>query len=66
MKKFEYKTLEFQADDSKFTKSMHVDSNEIETKLNDLGKEGWELVNSIDYVVNGFTIKVILFFKREK
>lgn len=66
MKKFEYKTLEFQADDSKFTKSMSVESNEIETILNDLGEEGWELVNSIDYVVNGFTTKVILFFKKEK
>ena len=66
MKKFEYKTLEFHAEDRKFTKMMNVDTNEIENELNELGNEGWELINSIDYNVNGFTVKVVLFFKREK
>lgn len=66
MKKYEYKTVEFEADDSKLSKSMHIDSTEIEQILNNLGEKGWELVNSIDYALNGFTRKVILFFKREK
>ena len=66
MKKYEYKTLEFEANDSLMSKSMHLDSNEVQEVINNLGEEGWELVNSIDYALNGFTSKIILFFKREK
>lgn len=66
MKKFEYKTLEFEANDSKIYKSIHIDSVEIEETLNSLGEDGWELVNTVDYALNGFTRKVILFLKKEK
>ncbi len=64
MKQFEYKTLEFEPS-GKWVKSIKIDSSELEVQLNDMGKNGWELINSIDYSVEGYTLKVIMFFKRQ-
>lgn len=64
MKKFEYKTLEF-SPEGKWLKLINIENSEIEPQLNEMGKEGWELINSVDYAVEGITQKVILFFKRE-
>ncbi len=64
MKQFEYKTLEFEPK-GKWFKSIKMDSSELEVQLNDMGKNGWELVNSINHSIEGNTAKVIMLFKRE-
>ncbi len=65
MKQFEYKTLEFEPS-GKWLKIIRMDASELEITLNEMGEKGWELVNSVDYASEGLTLKVILFFKREK
>ncbi|TXE20928.1 DUF4177 domain-containing protein [Psychroflexus gondwanensis] len=65
MKQFEYKTTEFEPR-GKWLKIIGMETSELEDKLNEMGKDAWELIDSIDYAVEGFTQKVILFFKREK
>ena len=64
MKQFEYKTLEVEPS-GKWIKTIKVDSSELEVQLNDIGKNGWELVNSIDISREGNSVKVIMLFKRE-
>ncbi len=64
MKQFEYKNIEFEPS-GKFIKSIRIDSSELENQLNEIGRNGWELVNSTDYSLNGYTQKIIMFFKRE-
>lgn len=61
MKKYEYKTIEYVAKNKLFTLSIDIDSKEIEGVLNKEGEEGWELVSTVNYALNGFTRKVILF-----
>ena len=65
MKQFEYKTTEFEPR-GKWLKIIRMETSELEDKLNKMGKDEWELIDSIDYAVEGFTQKIILFFKREK
>ena len=65
MKKFEYKTIFM--DVSKFYKwtgKVDFKSEEMETVLNDLGNEGWELVSTDSSNQMGTTQGVYLFFKR--
>lgn len=64
MRKFEYKTLEF-TPTGKWIKRIEINSSEIEIQLNEMGRNGWEFVSSIDYLEGGYTKKVILFFKKE-
>ena len=64
MKQFEYKTLQF-GPSGKWFKTVKMDDTELENQLNDMGKNGWELVNSIDHLKEGNTAKVIMLFKRE-
>ena len=64
MKKFEYKTIEFEPS-GKFIQRIKMDTSDLENQLNELGNDGWELVNSTDYSLQGYTQKVIMFFKRE-
>ena len=64
MKKFEYKTIEFEPR-GKFFQSIKMDSSALENQLNEMGIKGWELVNSTDYSIQGYIQKVIMFFKRE-
>ena len=64
MKQFEYKTIEFEPI-GKFIKSIRIDSSELENHLNEMGRNGSELVNSTDYSLIGYTQKIIMFFKRE-
>ncbi len=64
MKKFEYKTLEIDPE-GKWIKRINIESSDLETHLNELGNDGWELVNSIDYAIEGYTQKILLFFKKE-
>lgn len=63
MPRYEYKTLEFATPNT--WKSIKINSAELETKLNELGREGWELSTSLDTVIYGYTQKVILILKRE-
>lgn len=65
MKKFEYKTLEFKASGN-WMNRIKIDSSKLEMLLNELGNEGWELINTTDYALGGYTQKLIFFFKREK
>lgn len=65
MKKFEYKTLEFEA--SGIIRPININSKKLEKILNEMGEEGWEMIHPVDYATHyGTTEKVILFFKREK
>ena len=64
MKKFEYKTLVFEPG-GKWVKVIQMETQELENQLNELGSNGWELINSSDYASEGYTQKVILYFKRE-
>ena len=66
MKKFEYKTLEFEASGN-FIRTINIDSKKLEEILNEMGEDGWEMIHPVDYAIGyGTTQKVILFFKREK
>ncbi|MBA5791979.1 DUF4177 domain-containing protein [Flavobacterium sp. xlx-214] len=62
MKQFEYKTIKI---DSKGSWSLNYDTNEIDTILNKLGAEGWELVNVQDLGVSGTSFSFHYTFKRE-
>ena len=64
MKQFEYKTLNIEPS-GKWIKTVNLDATELEAQLNEMGNNGWELVNSMDHLLDGKTIKVIMFFKRE-
>ena len=62
MKKIEYKTI-------KVDTSAHIFSskklNEIDTELNELGKEGWDLVGVVPILRVGATHYGYYTFKRE-
>jgi hypothetical protein len=62
LQKWEYRTLKLEEEG---WLNRQVDFEFLDTKLNNLGKEGWELVNVI-YVVNSGMIadSVIAFLKR--
>ena len=65
MKQFEYKTLAFEPSGN-WLKIIRLDTSELEITLNEMGEDGWELTNTVDYASGGSTYKIILFFKREK
>ena len=64
MKKFEYKSVEF--DTNGFFSGGKLDSKEFDRTLNDLGREGWELVSCVaTSYARGETRWVYAVFKRE-
>lgn len=62
MKKFEYKTIKV---DSKGNWSIKFNAEEIDKTLNELGSQGWELVNVQDLGVGGTSYSFHYTFKRE-
>ncbi len=63
MKKFEYKVLDAPA---KGFFGGKINFQELAIKLNDLGKEGWELITGTDTVMyEGASRGLILIMKRE-
>jgi hypothetical protein len=46
------------------SESQHVASEDFEPMLNELGREGWELVASVSRERHGHTLDVYLIFKR--
>ena len=64
MKKFRYKTLQFNLGGGfKWNKGFNVE--EIDLKLNEMGEEGWELVTKADNTQSDGTVNIILIFKQE-
>ena len=64
MKQFEYKTLNLETN-GKWYKQAKMNSSELEVQLNDMGKNGWEIVNSMDHSREGNTVDGIILYKRE-
>lgn len=65
MKKFEYQILEVEA--TGFWSGGKINSQELTTRLNELGEEGWELTSS--FATNkyeGQSRAAILVLKRER
>ena len=60
MKKFEYKTLTFPIK-GVFKKNIP----DLEEPMNELGRDGWDLVEVIKPMITGESIMIILLFKRE-
>jgi len=62
MRRFEYKTLKIEPKGFWGTK---LDADEIDKILNDLGRQGWELVCMQDLAVSGSSWTFHYTFKRE-
>ena len=63
MERWEYKTIKVKA--TGFIGG-EVETEDIEAKLNNLGRDGWELVSSFPTAAsNGYTRYVLFVFKRK-
>ncbi|MCA5004423.1 DUF4177 domain-containing protein [Sphingobacterium bovistauri] len=62
MKRFEYKTIKI-APNSMWTTEIKVE--DIEETLNDLGRQGWELVSVQDLSMSGTSFSYMYTFKRQ-
>ena len=76
MKRFEYKTVEFEFRKSstleRGIRGLFIDESvegslteQFDDKLNSLGEQGWELVSTTQKMTNGFTDTILGIFKRE-
>jgi len=64
MEKWEYKTLKIKA--STFV-GPKLDERQLDSELNNLGEQGWELVSTMDTNKhNGITDHIVCVFKRTK
>lgn len=61
MTRWEYQTVKLKA---KGWLGVKVDEAEVNTVLNNAGREGWELAAAPPLMSNGFTGGVLLMFKR--
>ena len=64
MRKFEYEVFKIELKTPTFG-GKTVKEAELKERLNQLGKDGWELVTKIDSHKDGSTDSVFLLFKRE-
>lgn len=62
MKRFEYKTLKIEPKGFWGTK---LDAEEIDKILNELGRQGWEMITMQDLAVHGNSWTFHYTFKRE-
>ncbi|MFK8008069.1 MAG: DUF4177 domain-containing protein [Saprospiraceae bacterium] len=62
MQRFEYKTIKMNPKRAAF--SQKLEDEKLVEEMNVLGKEGWELVTSIDNKGGGTTMSIVLIFKR--
>ncbi|MFK7774202.1 MAG: DUF4177 domain-containing protein [Saprospiraceae bacterium] len=62
MQKFEYKTIKMKPKRSGF--SQKLEDEELVEEMNELGREGWELITSIDNKTGGTSMSIVLIFKR--
>ena len=66
MKRFEYKSLAIEIKtEGNWVKKKNIEASKMINQLNELGQQGWELVNSIDHAIDGYTLEVLLLLKRE-
>ena len=67
MKRFEYHVFTIGADATFFSSGGKVDIEAMDSHINELGGEGWELATALDTTrLRGDTRDVILIFKRER
>lgn len=65
MQKFEYKVLDVSAVPGFWTGGGKVNFQELSTNLNELGRQGWEVINSTDINRHqGETKSVMIILKR--
>lgn len=65
MERWEYRTLKFKI--GSFWGGVKVDENEFESKLNEAGEQGWELVSCVDTSEHqGQSKELIVIMKRRK
>lgn len=65
MNKFEYTTHSISFEERGiFHKLKSFDENSLSILLNQYGKDGWELISSLDILENGWTKSTLLMFKR--
>lgn len=62
MKRFEYKTVKISP---KSIWNSEIKPEEIDDVLNDLGRQGWELVSVQDLTVSGMSISYLYTLKRQ-
>jgi hypothetical protein len=43
-----------------------IEQSEIDGALNEAGAQGWELVNTVGIIQNGWMSQLVFFFKRPK
>ena len=66
MRKFEYKTIKFDLRGGLFSGGGKVDTENVQNQLNELGNEGWELINTIDTAhFKGASRDLVMILKRE-
>lgn len=63
MDRFEYKVMKL--DIKTKLLSQEFDTAKFEEELNSLGAEGWELIDTIDLVTNGYTMSIVGTLKRK-
>lgn len=65
MQQFEYKVLDVAANSSWFSRGGKINHQELVEKLNELGREGWEVVSCSDLNMHhGASRSVVIIMKR--
>lgn len=62
MKKFEYRTIKMEPESTFYRQDL--DDESLMEEMNVLGREGWELVTTLDNKVGGTSLSIVLIFKR--
>jgi len=63
MQTFEYITLTVETNNAMFSPP-NIDAESLNAKLNELGREGWELVSTSQIAKDGWSSYLNLFLKR--